>query len=362
MHKLQKIFAKYYTEELHHSVPVFHQKVANDILRCQTGAYGSTEISCGDCESRKTVMNGCGNRYCSGCQKNKGFLWAEKQKLKLLPSVNYFMVTFTIPEEARNCFHNNQQECYDALFLCASQTIIEMLSDKQNLGVKNLGFFGVLHPGGRTMNFHPHIHFVVPNGGLSDDLSVWQNGRADKIFDVIEACEIFREKITAKLMAFKSTYSDLNTVHDNGWHVRADAMGSGENLLDYLSRYLFKSVIAESNILSWEDENVCFQYRKKTSNQLVKMTLTADEFLRRFFFLVLPKGFQKVRHYGFLSAKPPKTISEIIEIISFGIISQTEAIPKKKNESSQLRCEICNSTKVTMVYTKPSQQKLIQKE
>jgi hypothetical protein len=121
-------------------------------------------------------------------------------------------------------------------------------------------------------------------------------------------------------------------------------------------------VIAESNILSWEDGKVCFQHRKKTSNQLVKMTLTADEFLRRFFYLILPKGFRKVRHYGFLSAKPPKTIPEMIEIISFGMISQAEAIPKRKNESSKVRCEICNSTKVTMVYTKPSQQKLIKKE
>jgi hypothetical protein len=203
---------------------------------------------------------------------------------------------------------------------------------------------------------------VVPNGGLSDDLSFWQNGRADKIFDVIEACVIFREKITAKLLAFNSTYSDLNTVQDKGWHVRADAMGSGESLLEYLSSYLFKSVIAESNILSWEDKKVCFQYRKKASNKLMKMTLSADEFMRRFFYLVLPKGFRKVMHYGFLSAKPLKTIPEMIEIISFGIISQAEAIPKKKNELSKLRCEICNSTKITMVYTKPSQQKLIKKE
>ena len=166
----------------------------------------------------------------------------------------------------------------------------------------------------------------------------------------------------AELSAFKSTYPELNTIQDIGWHVRAVAMGSGENLLEYLSRYLFKSVIAESNILSWHDGKVCFQYRKKTSNQLVKMTLTADEFLRRFFYLVLPKGFRKVRHYGFLSAKPVKTIPEMIEIISFGIISLTEAEPKKKNDSSLLRCEKCNSTKVTMVYTKPSQQKLVQKE
>lgn len=362
MHKLQEIFKNYYTEDLHHSLPVFHQKVANDILNCQSGAFGSTEISCGDCKSHKTVNNGCGNRYCSGCQKNKGALWAEKQKLKLLPSVSYFMVTFTIPEEGRNCFHNNQQECYDALFNCSSETIIEMLSDKENLGVTNLGFFGVLHSGGRTMNYHPHVHFVVPNGGLSDDLSKWQNGRADKIFDVKVACEIFREKIMAELSAFKATYPDLNTVKDKGWHVRADAMGSGENLLEYLSRYLFKSVIAESNILSWDDGKVCFQHRKKTSNQLVKMTLTANEFMRRFFYLILPKGFRKVRHYGFLSAKPLKTIPEIVEIVSFGIISKEDATPKNKNESTAIRCEKCNSTKVTMVYTKSSQQKLIQKE
>ena len=189
-----------------------------------------------------------------------------------------------------------------------------------------------------------------------------KNGRAHKIFDVTKACEIFREKITAMLFAFNSTYQDLNTVQDKGWHVRADAMGSGESLLEYLSRYLFKSVIAESNILSWVDDKVCFQYRKKKTNKLMKMTLSAKEFLRRFFYLVLPKGFRKVRHYGFLSAKPLKTISEIIEIISFGMISQAEAKPKIKNEFSIARCEICSSTKVTMVYTKPSQQNLILKE
>lgn len=358
MSKTQQIFKKFYPDYLEKfgdRMPHFHKKVAEDILNCQSGHFGKAEINCGDCHHTHEVMLGCGNRHCGGCQKSKGDEWAEKQKEKLLPGVPYFMVTMTAPQEAHTCFRSHQHFCYDAFFKAGSQTIATMLRNQKNLGVENIGFLGVMHPGGRQMNYHPHIHFIVPNGGITKDLSEWKNGRQDYLFNVTAATKLFRGKIMDELRNLIPSYPELESYRNKGWHVDVRQMGNGEKSLNYLSRYLFKSVIAESNIVSWNKDIVTIKYKVKGSNKKKPLRLTGEEFIRRFLQLVLPKGFRKVRHYGLLSSRPKKNIPQVKELILSYFTNLLTAKPNIKEEEAPT-CNECGSSKVSIVFTRPKRE------
>lgn len=362
MHKLQGIFNQYYQsylKKVNGKLPYFHQKVASDIMNCQTGYFGAVGIKCRDCDHEYDVMLGCGNRHCSGCQKSKGSKWAEKQKLKLLPGVKYFMVTFTIPKEARPCFMINKRFSYDALFKAASKTIQTLASDKKNLGLKNLGYFGVFHANGRTMNYHPHVHMIIPNIGFNNNFSELKKGRDNFIFDEKAASKYFRGVIMRLLENYIPSFPELESVRYEGWNVDIEQVGDGKCSLEYLSRYLFKSVIAESNILSWEEDKVTIQYIPTNDNDKSEfkvrkkktLTLSANEFLRRFFDLVLPKGFMKVRHFGFLSTNPKKTIKELRDIILDGLADLLFEV--EKPIAYQACCVKCDSKNIFMKFSPP---------
>ena len=364
MSKTQQIFKQFYPaylEKFGDKMPYFHKKVAEDILNCQSGHFGKAEINCGDCGHAHEIMLGCGNRHCGGCQKTKGDDWAEKQKEKLLPGVPYFMVTMTVPQEVHACFRSNQSFCYDALFKAGSETISTMMKDKKQLGVENIGFFGVMHQGGRKMNYHPHIHFIVPNGGITKDLSKWKNGRQDYLFNVVAASKLFRGKIMDHLKDLIPSYPDIEAFRHKGWNVDARQMGNGEQSLNYLSRYLFKSVIAESNIASWDNERVFIKYKVKGSNKKRTSPLAGEEFIRRFLQLVLPKGFRKVRHYGLLSSRPKKNISEIKMLILDYFTMLLTAKPKVIDEKDPV-CNECGSTKVSIIFSRSRKEFVIKRE
>lgn len=354
MSKLQQIFRNSYEDFISSAHLSQHQiNTANCILNCQTGTFGSTEINCEDCHHRITVMNGCGNRHCSGCQKSKGYIWAEKQKSKLLPGVSYFMVTFTIPFQAQKCFLQNQKCCYDALFKSGADTINTLLKDKKNIGSGHFGFFGVLHTGGRTMNYHPHVHFLVPSGGISSDYTKWKWGRDDYLFSKDAAIKMFRGKMMDALHNLLPLYPEIESYRNKGWNVNIEQKGSGEKPLEYLSRYLFKNMIAESNIHSWDDESVTILYKPKDEEKKKKLKLDVKEFLKRFFSLVLPNGFMKVRHFGFLSGSAKLTIDELKKLIWGDIMTLTEEKKQKPERTNLPRCSFCSSANIAMSFSPP---------
>ena len=364
MSKIQQIFKQFYPPYLKkfgERMPYFHKKVAEDILNCQTGHFGKAKISCGDCDHAHEVMLGCGNRHCGGCQKTKGDDWAKKQKEKLLPGVPYFMVTMTVPQEAHACFRSNQSFCYDAIFKAGSETITSLMKNKKQLGIENCGFFGVMHLGGRKMNFHPHIHFIVPNGGITNNLAEWKNGRQDYLFNINSASNLFRGKIMDLLKDLIPSHPEIEAYRHKGWHVDVRQMGNGEQSLNYLSRYLFKSVISESNIVSWNNENVTIKYKVQGSNKKKALPLKGEEFIRRFLQLVSPKGFRKVRHYGLLSSRPKKSIVEIKDLILvyFKTLLDMKPIPTEEKNSA---CNECGSKKVSIVFSRPKREFVKMKE
>jgi hypothetical protein len=162
-----------YLQEFGERVPLGHRKVISAITRCRTGELGGVVYQCDDCGREHWVGRSCGNRHCPNCQKEKTQDWLAKQTQRLLP-VHHFMVTFTVPEELRSVLRANQKAGYDAVFNSGSGTIRKLLANPKYLGTSKVGFFGVLHTWGRDpMVYHPHVHFVVPGGGVSEDGTKW---------------------------------------------------------------------------------------------------------------------------------------------------------------------------------------------
>ena len=256
--------------------------------------------ACESCGQTHAMGRSCGNRHCPTCQQDKTKAWLETQTDRLLPCP-YFLVTFTLPAELRALARSHQRVVYAALFEASSEALRTLAADPKFVGTDRLGFFGVLHTWGRTLEYHPHVHYVVPGGGLSADGSCWLPSRADFLVPVKALSIVFRAKFRDILKREGLLNLVDPAVWRRDWVVHSQAAGDGRASLRYLAPYVFRVAIGDHRIVSCDDGKVTFTYRRVGSNRPRKMTLDAMEFLRRFLQHVLPAGFQKVRHYGFLS-------------------------------------------------------------
>jgi Putative transposase/Transposase zinc-binding domain len=293
-------YGEEYLEQFGATMPGTHKKVLRAITACRTGALGTVVYACQSCGRTHTVGRSCGNRHCPTCQQEKTHAWLEKQIDRLLPCP-YFLVTFTLPAELRALARSHQRVVYAALFEASSQALRALAADPKFVGTDRLGFFGVLHTWGRTLDYHPHVHYVVPGGGLSTDGSRWLPSRADFLVPVQALSIVFRAKFRDLLKREGLLNVVEPAVWRRDWVVHSQAAGDGRASLHYLAPYVFRVAIGDHRIVSCDDGKVTFSYRRVGSNRARKMTLDATEFIRRFLQHVLPAGFQKVRHYGFLS-------------------------------------------------------------
>src|SRR5262249_20136918 len=223
----------------------------------------------------------------------------------------YFLVTFTLPAELRELARSHQRAVYSALFQASSDALRSLAADPKFVGTDRIGFFGVLHTWGRTLEYHPHVHYVVPGGGLSADGSSWMPSRIDFFVPVEALSIVFRAKFRDALQRDGLRNQVNPAVWRRDWVVHARAAGDGRATLRYLAAYVFHVAIGNHRIVSCDDGNVTFTYRRVGSNRPRRMTLDAMEFLRRFLQHVLPVGFQKVRHYGFLSPNSGTAIEAV---------------------------------------------------
>lgn len=289
-----------YLERFGAAMPAEHKKVLAAICACRTGALGTVVFQCAACGRRHSMGRSCGNRHCPTCQQDKTKAWLETQTARLLPCP-YFLLTFTLPEGLRAFVRAHQRVAYAALFDASSQAMQKLAADPKYIGSRRCGFFGVLHTWGRTLEYHPHVHYVVPGGGVSDDGAQWLPSRADFFLPVRALSVIFRAKFRDAMQA-AGLYGQIDpAVWQQDWVVHSQAASDGRTSLQYLAPYVFRVAISDRRIVSCDDETVTFSYRKSGSNRWRTMTLEAMEFIRRFLQHVLPRGFQKVRHYGFLS-------------------------------------------------------------
>jgi hypothetical protein len=277
-----------------------HRQVMRALEHCRTPALGGHVYSCEECQETQYLYHSCRNRHCPKCQNQNAQQWLEKQQDLLLP-VPYFLVTVTLPSELRRIARSHQKLIYHMLFRTSAAAIQHLADDPRFVGGQ-MGMVGVLHTWGRNLGYHPHIHYLVPGGGAAADGETWLSTRKNFLVPVKALSKIFRAKFRDALRQ-TTCFADVPaTVWQQEWVVHCQPVGNGVRTLKYLAPYIFRVAISNNRILKLEDGRVTFRYRTSDTGKLRTCTLSAEEFIRRFLQHVLPKGFVKVRYYGFLSS------------------------------------------------------------
>src|SRR6202158_3413048 len=302
-----------------HALPLHQHRLMQAIETCRTAVLGGT-VEWGDhCPYTRTRYRSCRNRHCPKCQGLAREKWLEQRREELLPT-EYFHVVFTLPESIAAIAFYNKKGVYDILFRATAQTLLTIARDPKRLGVE-LGFFAVLHSCGQNLHFHPHLHCVVPGGGLSADQDRWMHGRRKYLLPVKVLSRLFRrlflealeQAYTAGQLQF---FGELEGLRDPAafarylapakkqeWVVYAKPpFGGPQHVLEYLGRYTHRVAISNRRLLALEPGQVSFQWKDyRDGPQQKVMTVSADEFIRRFLQHSLPPGFQRIRYYGFLA-------------------------------------------------------------
>jgi hypothetical protein len=300
-----------------------HQlKVMSAIETCRTAALGGHVDACEDCGHWRIAYNSCRNRHCPKCQGAAARTWLAARETDLLP-VGYFHVVFTLPAEIADIAWQNKALVYDLLFRAASETMLTIAADPKHLGAR-IGITAVLHSWGSAMTHHPHVHMVVPGGGIALDGSRWISSRPAFLLPVRVLGKLFRRLFLTRLtalydagrLAFFGSMTDLADrrtflrhlapVRKKRWIVYAKPPFAGpEAVLAYLSRYTHRVAISNRRLIAFDENGVTLRYkdyRREGAERHRIMTLTADEFIRRFLLHVLPRGFHRIRHYGLLAS------------------------------------------------------------
>jgi putative transposase/transposase-like zinc-binding protein len=297
-----------------------HLKVLRAIQHCRTAALGGHVDSCSQCGHRAISFNSCRNRHCPKCQVNARSKWVKLRADELLP-VKYFHVVFTLPHELSGLALRNKRALYELLFRTCAETLLEIAADPKHLGAQ-IGFLSILHTWGQNLLHHPHLHCVVPAGGLALDRSSWKRTHRPNFFLPVRVLsKVFRGKFLEGLEeAFASgqlvfcgsvqPLADakqfqrlLDRLSRKKWVVYAKPpFGGPEHVLQYLARYTHRVAISNHRLASFDGNQVTFRWKDYAhGNKKRKMTVSADEFLRRFLLHVLPGGFVRIRYFGFLA-------------------------------------------------------------
>jgi hypothetical protein len=302
-----------------HRLPREHLRVMRAVEVCRTAVLGGHVEKCSRCDHQQISYNSCRNRHCPKCQNRERAHWLEQRRADLLP-VEYFHVVFTVPEPIARIAAHNQQVVYGILFRAAAGTLIRIARDRKHLGAE-IGFFAVLHTWGQNLLHHPHVHCVVPGGGLSPDHERWIGCRRGFFLPVRVLSRLFRRLFLEALqeafdqgalqfpgelaslgdpLAFSASLQPLRRAE---WVVYAKPpFGGPQQVIEYLGRYTHRTAISNERLLAADNGEVTFRWKDyRHQNQLKAMTISAPEFIRRFLGHVLPPGFRRIRHFGFMA-------------------------------------------------------------
>lgn len=352
------IFQAYgdYYRKTHRLTPKQHS-VMRDIEMCRTGELGYHVDICNNCGHEEHAYNSCRDRHCPKCQDISRRQWVQSRMADLLP-VPYYHVVFTLPHKLHPIGQYNHKEIYDILFNAAAATLLQFGHDPKHLGAE-IGFFGILHTWGGKMWQHFHLHFVVPGGGLTEDGRwVEPKYKGKFLFPVCAVSQVFRGKFVEGL---KKLYADgnmvipaemkhlnnpdqfekwLNILVNRNWVVYTKRpFATPDKVVRYVGRYTHKVAISNNRLISIEDGKVRFSFRNyRNEGRWEESTLVIDEFIRRFLLHVLPKGFHRIRHYGFMANGRCKAMVEKIRTI---ITDAKERHDKAKPEVERIKCPNC---------------------
>jgi hypothetical protein len=335
-------------------------KVLRALIACRTARLGGHVQQCTDCRHRRVAYNSCRNRHCPKCQAANRARWFEARSRDLLP-VGYFHVVFTLPAELGPLALQNKRVVYDILFRAASETLIRIAADRKHLGA-SIGVLAVLHTWGQTLTHHPHLHCIVPGGGLSLDGRRWIASRKNYFVPVKVLGRVFRGKFLEYL---RDAYGDgklrltvslahlqdsdgfdalVRDVRRKPWVVYSKApMAGPEQVLGYLARYTHRVAIANSRLVSLNEGRVSFRYKDYAQADKQRLlSLDAVEFLRRFLLHVLPRGFQRIRHYGLLAnCCRQRKIDRCRTLIANGADATKDPPSRADSTLAHARCPEC---------------------
>jgi len=342
-------------------------KAFRAIQRCRTAALGGHRDACSRCGYQTISYNSCRNRHCPKCQAQARERWLAARERELL-NTSYFHVVFTVPHELNVLALKNPRLFYDLLFAASAQTLVEIASDPKHLGAE-IGVIAILHTWGQNLLLHPHIHCVIPAGGLSLDHGRWVRPRYPFFLPVKVLSRVFRGKFLAGLKQLyrckklqcagpaaaladhKQFAKLLRRLHRYDWVVYAKpAFGGPMQVLRYLGRYTHRVAISNHRLLAFDQERVTFRWKDYAhGGKQGQMTLAATEFLRRFFLHVLPKGFVRIRHFGFLANRfRTSRLALGRQLLASGGSTEQEVTTRDlRSESSSLwHCPRCGASMI----------------
>jgi len=328
--EISDIFREYGSEfRKIYSLSESQTSIMNLIVNCRTASLGSHIEKCDNCGYEVIAYNSCRNRHCPKCQSTQREQWIARRESELLP-VPYYHIVFTIPDILNNLFLVNKRILYGILFKSASETLLTLGKDPKHLGAE-IGIIAVLHTWGQTLTDHPHLHCIVPGGGLTKDGKKWKypkKARRKKFFIHVNVIsDLFMKKF---LFYFKRAYKNkelkflgkvkdmgskkefyklLNELYEKKWITYCkEPFGSPKQVIEYLGRYTHRVAISNSRIKRIENGNVVFEYKDYRDSKKKEMALSPVEFIRRFMLHILPNGFFKIRYYRMLSSRKKKTV------------------------------------------------------
>jgi len=320
-----------------------HLRAIEAIIRCRTPAAGELFVQCMDCGYATWRPRSCGHRNCPQCQNHEASVWLDRQQAKLLP-VDYFMATFTLPYELRFLAWDNQTIVYDLLFACVSSTLKDFGLNPKNLGA-SIGMTAILHTHTRRLDYHPHIHVVVPGGGVDKSRKQWKKKKDKFLFNEFALANVFRARFLEAL-----NKAGLSIPHSlpREWVVDCTHVGKGPPAFKYLSRYLYRGVILEKNIISSQDGNVTFSYVESRTGNTRCHTVKGEDFLWLVLQHVLPKGYRRTRDYGFLHGNAKKLLS-LVQLVLRVLI---EACPSRHRPV--FKCPKCHAPMQILAFSRPA--------
>ena len=308
-------FAPTYLEQLGSRVPEVHRRVIRSIIACRTESLGTLHYACTTCHNTFNLYRSCGNRHCPTCGGAKNHAWFTKRADSLLP-VPHFMITFTVPAALRPFFLHHQRISYGAFFKASSSVLARLASEDTWFPGDTPGFFGVLHTWGRTLQYHPHIHYIVSAGAFDRDTHRWHHSPKAFFVPVRVLSKLIKQRFFSLIRSAGLMGEFPPDAFTQDWNVHSRPVGTGRRALQYLSTYVFRTAISDNRIVAISDDAVTFRYTDSQSGDAKLMSLAPLQFIRRFLRHVLPSGFMKIRYYGFFhpaSAMPLTIAAALLE-------------------------------------------------
>lgn len=299
----------------------------NALQACRSSMSPKMQLACDGCAEQSFLPHSCGHRSCPHCQAHESQRWIDQQLKKLVPG-NYFMITFTLPAQFRALAWQHQRVMYELIIQSAWATV-NTFSQKDRKLRGTAGAVTVLHTHSRRLDFHPHVHLLMPAAAFDQKRRQWRNKEGGYLFDHKALAKVFRAKVLAGI---KQAGLSLPERYPGKWVVDCKAVGTGEKALVYLGRYLYRGVIQEKNIISFSHGRVTFRYQNSETKQFETRTLNGVEFLRLILQHVLPKGFRRARNFGFLH--PNSKLVRLVQLLKRVVVLPPQARPT-------VRCSCC---------------------